>query len=88
MRVAPDAWERANAAGMLGATLAGQKRYAEAEPLLIAGYEGMATGKAVNPNAASRMSRAQVGEALLQLYRDSGNTARRTEWEKKLRDTR
>jgi hypothetical protein len=28
MRVAPDAWERANAAGMLGATLARQKRYA------------------------------------------------------------
>jgi hypothetical protein len=85
MRVAPDAWERANAAGMLGATLARQKRYTEAEPLLISGYEGMATGKAVNPNAASRMSREQVGEAVLQLYRDSGNTARRAEWESKLR---
>ena len=85
MRVAPDAWERANAAGMLGATLARQKRYTEAEPLLISGYEGMAIGKAVNPNAASRMSREQVGEALLQLYRDSGNTARRAEWETKLR---
>ena len=85
MRVAPDAWERANAAGMLGATLARQKRYAEAESLLISGYEGMATGKAVNPNAASRMSREQVGEALLQVYRDSGNTARRAEWESKLR---
>jgi tetratricopeptide (TPR) repeat protein/predicted Ser/Thr protein kinase len=85
MRVAPDAWERANAAGLLGAALARQKRYAEAEPLLISGYEGMAAGKAVNPNAASRMSREQVGEALLQLYRDSGNTARRAEWETRLR---
>ena len=71
---------------MLGAALARQKRYAEAEPLLISGYEGMAVGKAVNPNAASRMSREQVGEALLQLYRDSGNTARRVEWERKLRN--
>ena len=86
MRVSPAAWERANAAGMLGATLARQKRYADAEPLLISGYEGMATGKAVNPNAASRMSREQVGEALLQLYRDTGNTARTAEWEKKLRN--
>jgi len=85
-RVAPTAWERANAAGMLGATLARQKRYADAEPLLISGYEGMATGKAVNPNAASRMSREQVGEVLLQLYRDTGNTARTAEWEKKLRN--
>jgi len=31
------------------------------------------------------MSREQVGEALLQLYRDSGNTARRAEWETRLR---
>jgi tetratricopeptide (TPR) repeat protein len=85
MRVAPDAWERANAAGMLGAVLARQKKYTEAESLLISGYEGMATGQAVNPNAASRMSREQVGEALLQLYRDSGDTARRAEWERKLR---
>jgi hypothetical protein len=46
----------------------------------------MATGKAVNPNAASRMSREQVGEALLELYRDSGNAARRVEWETKLRN--
>ena len=85
-RVAPNAWERANAAGMLGATLARQKRYAEAEPLLTSGYEGMATGKAVNPNAASRMSREQVGDAVLQLYGDSGDAARRAEWEKKLRN--
>lgn len=85
-RAAPNAWERANAVGMLGATLAKQKRYADAEPLLISGYEGMATGKAVNPNAASRMSREQVGEALLQLYRDTGNTARSAEWDRKLRN--
>jgi non-specific serine/threonine protein kinase/serine/threonine-protein kinase len=85
-RVSPAAWERANTAGMLGATLARLKRYADAEPLLISGYEGMATGKAVNPNAASRMSREQVGAALLQLYRDTGNTARTAEWEKKLRN--
>jgi non-specific serine/threonine protein kinase/serine/threonine-protein kinase len=86
VRVAPTAWERANAAGMLGATLAKQKQYEEAEPLLRSGYEGMATGKAVNPNAASRMSREQVGEALLQLYRDTGNTVRGAEWERKLRN--
>ena len=85
-RVAPNAWERANAAGMLGATLAQQQRYVEAEPLLISGYDGMANGKAVNPNAASRMSREQVGEALLQLYRDTRNTVRGAEWERKLRN--
>lgn len=40
----------------------------------------------VPPTPASRMSREQVGEALLQLYRDAGNTARRVEWETKLRN--
>ena len=85
-RVSPDAWERANTTGMLGATLARQKRHAEAEPLLISGYDAMATGKAVNPNAASRMSREQVGEALLQLYRDTRNAAGVAEWERKLRN--
>ena len=35
----------------------------------------MANGKAVNPNAASRMSREQVGEAL-QLYRDTQHRPR------------
>ena len=71
---------------MRGTALARQKRYADAEPLLIAGHDGMATGKAANPNAASRMSREQVGEALLQLYRDTGNTVRGAEWEKRLRN--
>ena len=71
---------------MLGATLARQKRYPEAEPLLLSGYEGMATGKPVNPNAASRMTREQAGEALLQLYRDTGNTGRAAELERKLRN--
>ena len=85
-RVSPDAWERANTTGMLGATLARQKRHAEAEPLLISGYDAMATGKAVNPNAASRMSREQVGEVLLQLYRDTRNAAGVAEWERKLRN--
>jgi len=41
----PDDWQRFRAESLLGASLAGQKKYAEAEPLLLAGYEGMATRK-------------------------------------------
>jgi hypothetical protein len=37
----PDDWRRFHTMGQLGAALAGQKRHAEAEPLLIDGYEGM-----------------------------------------------
>ena len=38
---APDSWNRYHCQSLLGASLAGQKKFAEAEPLLIAGYEGM-----------------------------------------------
>src|SRR5262249_28268634 len=37
----PDDWRTFNARSFLGATLLGQKKYAEAEPLLLAAYEGM-----------------------------------------------
>jgi eukaryotic-like serine/threonine-protein kinase len=37
----PDAWTTFNTKSLLGGTLLRQKKYAEAEPLLKAGYEGM-----------------------------------------------
>ena len=41
----PDDWQRFRAESLLGATLAGQKKYAEAEPLLLEGYQGMLARK-------------------------------------------
>ena len=40
-RVQPDDWQRFRAESLLGASLAGEKKYAEAEPLLLEGYQGM-----------------------------------------------
>lgn len=37
----PEAWQTFNTQSMLGGELLGQKKYAEAEPLLVQGYEGM-----------------------------------------------
>ena len=37
----PDSWLTFNAQSMLGGALLGQKKYAEAEPLLLKGYHGM-----------------------------------------------
>jgi tetratricopeptide (TPR) repeat protein len=42
----PDDWQRFNAESLLGASLAGQKRYAEAETLLLDGHQGMLARKA------------------------------------------
>ena len=41
----PDDWQRFRAECVLGASRAGQKNYAEAEPLLLEGYEGMVARK-------------------------------------------
>ena len=41
----PDDWQRFRAESLLGASLAGQKRYGEAEPLLLEGYQGMMARK-------------------------------------------
>lgn len=37
----PDGWQTFDTRSLLGGALAGQKRFAEAEPLLVSGYEGM-----------------------------------------------
>jgi hypothetical protein len=41
----PDDWERFRAESLLGASLAGEKKYIDAEPLLLDGYKGMASIK-------------------------------------------
>ncbi len=41
----PDDWQRFRAESLLGASLAGRKDYAEAEPLLLEGYNGMLARK-------------------------------------------
>ena len=39
--IEPDTWTTFNTKSMLGGALLGQKKYAEAEPLLLKGYAGM-----------------------------------------------
>jgi eukaryotic-like serine/threonine-protein kinase len=58
-RTAPDAWTTFNAQSLLGGALLGQKNYAEAEPLLLKGYEGMkAREKTVPPQGSARVPEA------------------------------
>ena len=40
-KLQPDAWTTFNTQSLLGGALLGQKKYADAEPLLLKGYEGM-----------------------------------------------
>src|SRR5262249_41284323 len=66
-KVLPDDWITFNSRSMLGGALLGQKKYAEAEPLLLAGYEGMKQREKSIPSGGE-VRLAQAVERLVQLY--------------------
>jgi hypothetical protein len=88
VRTNATSWERFNVDSMLGATLAAQRKFDEAEPLLIAGHEGMKTAqRATNAANTSRFTQDQAGEAIVQLYADWGKPAKQAEWNAKIKAT-
>jgi tetratricopeptide (TPR) repeat protein len=63
----PDAWTTFEARSLLGGALLGQKKYAEAEPLLLAGYEGLKQRQAKIPPPTQIVLDKSL-EWLVQLY--------------------
>jgi hypothetical protein len=72
---------------MLGGALLGQKKYAEAEPLLLQGYEGMKQREA-RISATGKFGLTKALERLVQLYEATGQKDKAAEWRKKLEDAR
>jgi tetratricopeptide (TPR) repeat protein len=75
----PDNWRRFKTENILGASLAGQTRYAEAEPLLIAGYDGLVRRQATMP-ADSRPVLERAGQWIIGLYQDWGKPEKAAAW--------
>jgi serine/threonine protein kinase/tetratricopeptide (TPR) repeat protein len=67
----PDGWRTFAARSLLGAALLGGKKFAEAEPLLLAGYEGLKQGKDKLPAMAKR-ELTEANERLTRLYDATG----------------
>jgi tetratricopeptide (TPR) repeat protein len=79
-----DPWRTASARALLGAALAGQKRYQDAAPLLLQGYEGL---RKEGPQiaAAVRHERLTVtAEWLLRLYEAWDKQDEANVWRQKL----
>jgi hypothetical protein len=74
-------WQRFRAETLLGASLAGQKKYAEAEPLLLEGYRGMA-GRKNRIGVPYWYHLDRVREWLVQLYQAWGKPVKAAEWTK------
>jgi len=79
-----DTWGRYYCQSLLGASLAGQKKYAQAEPLLLSGYSGMLQRRATIP--WDRRSALQHGvEWICHLYENWGKPERAAAWRGTLR---
>ncbi len=78
----PDDWALFNTKSLLGGALAGQQKYAEAEPLLLAGYEGMASrARIIPPQGQMRLQEAR--ERLVQLYDAWGKKDQAAVWRRR-----
>jgi serine/threonine protein kinase/tetratricopeptide (TPR) repeat protein len=83
----PDAWSTFNTQSMLGGALLGQKKYADAEPLLLAGYQGMKKQEAQIP-LEGKVRLTEAVERLVQLYEATGKKDEAAKWRKELKALR
>jgi hypothetical protein len=78
----PDDWRTFSGMRLLGRCLAGQKKYADAEPLLQDAYRGMVANASKMPTR-SRTLVSKSLESVIQLYEDWGQPDEAEKWRKK-----
>jgi serine/threonine protein kinase/tetratricopeptide (TPR) repeat protein len=78
-------WRRCYLMNLLGGALAGHKRYAEAKPLLLQGYEGMKQREALIA-AQFRFRSAEAGERVVRYYEEINQPGKAREWRERLRE--
>lgn len=79
----PDSWMTFDARGMLGMSLFGQDKFAEAEPLLLAGFQGLKEREATL-DAGDRIHLLRAIDLLAQLYDSWDRPEKAAEWRKTL----
>jgi hypothetical protein len=79
----PDGWNRSHAQSLLGGSLLGMKKYAEAEPHLLSGYEGLKDRKAKLPGRF-KIRLTQAGERVVQLHDLTGRKEEAAVWRARL----
>ena len=80
----PDSWELPHTQNLLGAALAGRKKHAEADPLLLAGYKGLKVREQALPAPSRKRLLTGALERLVQFYEASGQPRKAAEWRHKL----
>ncbi len=80
-KLRPDNWSTFHTRSMLGAALTGQRKFTEAEPLLLAGYEGLK--RCESEGTLPDENEARIPEAverLVRFYTDWGRPEEAAKW--------
>jgi hypothetical protein len=78
----PDAWTTFNTRRMLGSALLGQKKYDDAEPLLLKGYEGMKEREKSIPKSGGAAKRIPAAlDSLIELYAATNKPEEVKKWQ-------
>jgi hypothetical protein len=78
-------WRLPYVKNLLGGALLGQKKYAEAEPLLVQGYENMKRAEATM-TANWRYRLPEAGERVIRYYEETNQPEKAREWQEKLQE--
>jgi hypothetical protein len=79
----PDEWTTFSSRSMLGGSLLGQKKYIEAEPLIVSGYEGLKDREARIP-PSWKPCLTEAAKRVVKLYEDWGKPDKAAEWRARL----
>jgi hypothetical protein len=82
-KATPDDWRRHHATSLLGGALLSQGRFAEAESLVVPGYEGLKAREATI-SASDRVFVREAAERVIRLYENWGKAELATAWKSKL----
>jgi tetratricopeptide (TPR) repeat protein/tRNA A-37 threonylcarbamoyl transferase component Bud32 len=82
-KTAPDDWSLPDSLSMLGESLLGRGRYAEAEPALVAGYDGIVSPEAEIP-LSQRSHVVEAAERVVRLYEAWNKPREAAAWKAKV----
>ena len=80
---APGGWWTLHTRSQLGRCLLGQTKFAEAEPLIVSGYEGMKAREAKIPPSGKPLL-AEAAERVVKVYEAWGKKDKAAEWRARL----
>ncbi len=83
-RKTPDDWITFDTCSLLGASLLGQKKYAEAEVCLVRGFDGLSERAVKIPVRNREYCLAHAGDRVVALYDGWGKKGKADEWRRKV----